>query len=496
MHHVSPSHLSRLLAGWSAATAGAAQRPLPELLAEALRDLAERGDLASGTVLPSQRALASVLGISRSTVTAAYGTLEAEGRLESRQGSGSRLRGTPLTRERAGEGRLASFDERGHRGTAPGSGTVDLSSGALGSIAAVGEAVDALGSGDLSALLDSDGYLPYGLPALRAALARVYEEAGTPTEPGQILVTSGSQQAVWLLAQALVDHGDTVAVENPTYRGALEALRGRGARLVPLPDDGTGTPPDAARAVDAAGRPRLAGLLRRVRPRLVYLQPTAHNPTGRTFGPAARADWAALLSSLADEQGLFTVEDTSCAELVLDPGHSGAPAPLAARLPGAATATVGTLSKLFWGGLRVGWVRAAPPLVRRLAEIKKSVDLSCPVLDQVVAVRLLAGLPEARAERREMLRGQLADTEALLKQHAPGWEWERPDGGPALWLRLPGVDAEATVHVARCQGVRALAGPAFSPVDAFRDRLRLPYAHSARTLERALPVLAGAARRA
>ncbi|MFG3259731.1 PLP-dependent aminotransferase family protein [Streptomyces sp. NPDC048172] len=487
MRRLTPSQLSRLLTGWSAdgdgphgAEAGG-DGSLPARLAGALRELAERGDVPAGTVLPSQRALAAVLGVSRSTVTAAYGELEAQGWLESRQGSGSRLRGTPLTREHGAEGRLASFDER--HGD-PGADAVDLSSGALPGIAAVDTAIDELSAEELGPLLRADGYLPYGLPALREALADAYAQAGTPTRPDQILVTAGSQQAVWLLAQALVDPGDTVITENPTYRGALEALRSRGARLVPLPDDGTGT--RKGPGPETRGGPE-AGLLRSVRPRLVYLQPTAHNPTGRSLTPAGRRAWAALLTRLAGEQGLFTVEDTACAELTLD--GDAAPVPLASLLPSASTATVGTLSKLFWGGLRVGWIRAAPPLVRRLAGIKKSVDLSGPVLDQVLAVRLLARMPAARAQRRGALRERLADAEELLRKHAPDWEWERPSGGPALWVRVPGADAEATVHLARRRGVLAVPGPAFSPVDGFRDRLRLPYAHDPAVLERALPVL-------
>ena len=489
VRRLTPSQLSRLLTGWSSDGAppgpgsgsGSGDGSLPARLAGALRELAERGDVPAGTSLPSQRALAAVLGISRSTVTAAYGELEAQGWLESRQGSGSRLRGTPLTREHGTEGRLASFDEK-HG--APDGESIDLSSGALPGIAAVDTAIDALSAEELGPLLRADGYVPYGLPALREALADAYARAGTPTSPDQILVTAGSQQAVWLLAQALVDPGDSVVTENPTYRGALEALRSRGARLVPLADDGTGTPRGPGPAAPGGAA---AALLRHVRPRLVYLQPAAHNPTGRALSLAGRRAWAELLAGLAREQGLFTVEDTACAELTLD--DDAAPVPLASLLPSASTATVGTLSKLFWGGLRVGWIRAAPQLVRRLAGIKKSVDLSGPVLDQVLAVRLLARMPDARAQRRGALRERLADAEELLRAHAPDWEWERPSGGPALWVRMPGADAEATVHLARRRGVLAVPGPAFSPVDGFRDRLRLPYAHEPELLERALPVL-------
>ncbi|MEU8759232.1 PLP-dependent aminotransferase family protein [Streptomyces sp. NPDC048659] len=479
MARIPSTRLSRLLTGWASEGPG----PLPRRLADALRELAERGDVPAGTVLPSQRELATVLGVSRSTVTAAYGLLEDEGRLESVRGSGSRLRGAGVLDRHPMEGRLASFDARA--GTASGL-TADLSSGALPGLGDVAAAVGALTARDMAPLLGADGYHPYGLPELREGVAAYYRAAGVPTDAEEILVTAGSQQAVWLVAQALVDPGDTVVVEDPTYRGALEALRARGARLVPVGGDGRDGGIGGIGGIGAAGLRRLCGP---VRPRLVYLQPTAHNPTGRSLDEAARREWRAVLGEL----GLFTVEDTACAELSL--AGDEAVVPLVAGLPSGSTVTVGTLSKLFWGGLRVGWVRSSPQVVARLAKIKTSVDLSCSVVDQLVAVRLLAELPEARARRRAVLRERLTAAEELLRARAPGWEWTRPAGGPALWVRLPGADTEATAQLARRRGVSVVPGSAFSPVDGFRDRLRLPYAHGVEALAAALPTLLDCAAR-
>ncbi|MFF3838575.1 PLP-dependent aminotransferase family protein [Streptomyces sp. NPDC001930] len=498
MARIASTRLSRLLTGWSSEGPG----PLPRRLADALRELAARGDVAGGSVLPSQRELALVLGVSRSTVTAAYGLLESEGWLESVRGSGSRLRGSGAVDGYVTEGRLVSFDARSR--TAAAAGGADLSSGALPGLGAVGEAVGALTGGDLGVLLGDDGYHPYGIPALREGIAAYYRAAGVPTEAGQILVTSGSQQAVWLVAQALVEPGDTVVVEDPTYRGALEALRARGARLVPVGGDG---PDGGGDGADVAALRRLCA---HVRPRLVYLQPTAHNPTGRSLDGAARREWQRVLA----EQELFAVEDTACAELSLGDAPGGtaapeamvrsapgaadeaAPVPLVAELPMGSSVTVGTLSKLFWGGLRVGWVRSSPQVVARLAKIKTSVDLSCSVVDQLVAVRLLDRLPEARARRRAELRGRRDAAEALLRAGAPHWEWSRPAGGPALWVRVPGADTEALAQLARRHGVSVVPGSAFSPVDGFRDRLRLPYGHGTDALAAALPTLLECAERA
>ncbi|WP_372352574.1 PLP-dependent aminotransferase family protein [Streptomyces sp. KL116D] len=465
MSRIAAPRLSRLLTGWAADGGGA----LPARLAAALADLAERGDVPAGTVLPSQRELAAVLGVSRSTVTAAYALLESDGRLESRRGSGSRLRGAGALDRHVGEGRLASFDTR----TAP----VDLSSGALPGLRVVTEAFGELGPADLAGPLRTDGYHPHGLPKLREGIAAYYRAAGLPTRAEQILVTTGSQQAVWLIAQALVDPGDTVVVENPTYRGALEALRARGARIVPVGGDR----PGAGRAgADVAALRALLGTS--VRPRLVYLQPSVHNPTGRTLDSAARGAWTSVLA----DHGLTSVEDSSCAELTLSDGAPPGPLP-------SSDFTIGTFSKLFWGGLRIGWIRASAPAVARLAGLKKAVDLACPVLEQLVAVRLLARLPEARAERRAALRDGLATAEEVLRERAPDWEWDRPAGGPALWVRVPGADTESLAQQARRRGVAVVPGSAFSAVDGFRDRVRLPFAHDRAVLAGAVEVLRGIA---
>ncbi|MBC6460699.1 PLP-dependent aminotransferase family protein [Actinomadura sp. HBU206391] len=451
--------LSRLLGDWT--RSGAA---LPCALADTIGTLLTAGILADRTMLPSQRVLAVALGVSRGTVTQAYDILGAREQLHARRGAGSRLRRPrPLTGTSSpSDGRLASFTGRTPE-------TLDLSSGALPGLALVRDAMSRLDLGtDLDSDLATDGYHPAGLPRLREAIAAQQTSDGLPTDPDQILVTNGSQQAVWLLAHSVVDPGDEVVVEDPTYRGALEAFRGGGASLLAVPMREHGLDLDL-----------LDGLLARRRPRLVYCQPAGHNPTGTTLTSAARRELADVLS----RHGVLTVEDTSSADLVLD--HLGVRTPLAALLPRESTLSVGTTSKLLWGGLRVGWLRGATSLVARLVEAKKAIDLGAAVIDQRLAADLLSHTAQAREWRRTALVEKLGRTEDLLRRRRPGWSWPTPAGGTGLWVDT-GENALALAERARRRDVRLAAGPAFSAFNGFGHHIRLPFWHPAELLDEAL----------
>jgi len=447
--------LARLLGEWTGAAPG-----LPRALAGSIGELLAVGVLADRAVLPSQRALAAALGVSRGTVAEAYEILRAGDQLLTRRGAGSRLRRSrPLTGTSSpSDGRLASF-------TGHGSSAVDLSSGALPGLPLVHDAIARL---DLGAELATDGYHPAGLPRLRAAIAAQHTADGLATEPAQILVTNGSQQAVWLLAHTIVDPGDEVVVEEPTYRGALEAFRSGGARLLAVPVRAGGLDLDL-----------LDRHLSRHRPRLVYCQPAAHNPTGTTLSPAARC----ALADVLDRYGVLTVEDTSSADLVLD--GRGRRTALAHLLPPDRTLSVGTTSKLLWGGLRIGWLRGHPALVARLTEAKKAIDLGAAVIDQLLAADLLSRTSEARERRRAMLLEHLHRTEEILRGRRPGWTWPAPAGGTGLWIDT-GEDTLALAERARRQGVLLAAGPAFSAFNGFGHHLRLPFWHPAERLLEAL----------
>ena len=215
---VDPASLSRMLGGQPG-------EALPEALADALLDLIDAGFLPAGAVLPPQRACAATLQVSRQTVAEAFGILEAAGHIAALVGSGTRVRSGRAAVST--DGRLFSFSE-----AAP--GLIDLSTGALPASEVVRRVLleDHV---DLDEYFDTDGYFPAGLPILRAAIAERLTRDGVPTVLQQIVVTNGAQHASYLASQLLVSAGDTVLVEETTYRGELAELRLLGARVESVP---------------------------------------------------------------------------------------------------------------------------------------------------------------------------------------------------------------------------------------------------------------------
>ncbi|CAL9529234.1 2-aminoadipate transaminase [Streptomyces sp. enrichment culture] len=262
-----------------------------------------------------------------------------------------------------------------------------------------------------------------GEPTLRAALAARATARGLPTSPDDLLVTTGSQQALSLLATALLEPGDTVLVEDPCYLAALQAFGFAGARIVPVPGDEHGLDPRA-----------LEELVGRERPKLLYTVPTFQNPTGRTL-PAERRE---AVAAVAARHGLWIVEDDPYGEL----RYEGARVPWIASLPGAEDRTVllGSFSKVMAPGLRLGWLRAPGELRRACAVAKQAADLHTPTVNQLAAARYLADHDlDAHVERvagvyRARRDAMLAGLAGALPE---GSVWNRPEGGMFLWARLP-----------------------------------------------------------
>ncbi|MCV2394476.1 PLP-dependent aminotransferase family protein [Actinotalea sp. M2MS4P-6] len=452
---IAASELSRLLGQWATGD-GTLARDLSGSLVELIR----AGLIPPGAGLPAQRTLAEALTVSRGTVTAAYEALTAEGYLATDRGSGSRVRSAHHWLHRELSGRFFSFTDTP-------TGVIDLSTGALPASPVTYDVLARPITDRMGSYLLTDGYFPAGLPALRQAIADRFTADGTPTSADQILVTSGAQEATWLAITGLAGPGDLVLTEEPTYRGALEALRGAGARVEGMPMVDGGLDPDRVRRAATHG------------PELLYCQTSIHNPTGGTMTSAARRGLAEVINDV----GLMTIEDACSSDLTLA-GRSAAPT-LARLVDPELLVTIGSASKLFWGGIRIGWIRASADRIHGLVELRKPVDLATSVVDQVLAVDLIARTEVARTQRRALLTEALAGTTATLREMVPDWTWEPIAGGSGLWVDIGG-DAVALVERAKRAGIKLVAGPGFSTYGGYRDHLRLPVWHEREVLRAAL----------
>lgn len=450
---------ARLLGDWRPP----AGRGLADALTEQIRLLVLDGRLGPQTRVPAERELAVALGLSRTTVATAYEALRAARVLHSRRGAGS---WTQLPPELAGHGRVSPFFPLGS-GPGDPDELLDLAHAALPAPAGSLRAAAAAAVTDLDAHLCGHGYELVGLPVLRAAVAERFTARGLPTDPSQILVTAGALHALALVLNALVGPGDRVLVEHPTYPNALHALATVGARPVPVP---LSRDPDGGWSAASWDVELLTAAVRDAAPRAAYLIPDYHNPTGALLDAAGRE----RLVALARRTGTALIVDESLAELRLD---GPAELPLAAH--GAPDSplvlTVGSASKMAWGGLRVGWIRTTPAMVRRLSATRASMDLGGPILDQLVTARLLAGAEPLLATRRAEL---VAARDHLLGRLAavfPGWRPSRPDGGLSLWVDLGAPMSSRLAVAARRRGVLLAAGPRFGLDGAFERYLRLPF---------------------
>lgn len=305
-----------------------------------------------------------------------------------------------------------------------------------------------------------------GHEGLKHRLVEVMAEEGIRAEPEHVLVTTGSQQALDLLARVFLDPGDVVITEGPTYVGALSAFRPTGARFVTVPLDDSGMRTDLLEA--ELERPGAAP------PKFIYVVPTFQNPGGVTMSPARREH----LLGVAGRHDLLVIEDNPYGLLRFE----GEPTrPLAAR-DAKHVVYLGTLSKIVSPGIRVGWVYAQPPIIDRLIKLKQGADLCSSALNQMFAEEYISrGLwkkniealkPVYRSRKEAMLRA--------LDEHFPeGASWTNPGGGLFVWATLPEfLDSAKMLPLAIESKVAYVPGSAFYPDGSGAHHMRLNFSFS------------------
>ncbi|HEU5143563.1 MAG TPA: PLP-dependent aminotransferase family protein [Dermatophilaceae bacterium] len=422
-------------------------RPVYRGLADAIRRLISDGRLLVGTRLPGERSLTSELGLSRTTVGAALEILRAEGFVVTRRGSGS------VVALPSGPSGLA-LSRAGLIPSPVPPDVIDLTYAALPAAAGVTLAYERA-LHELPRHLATSGYDPHGLLETRTALAEWFEHRGLPTDPGQLVITSGAHAGLTATLRAFLEVGDRVLVETPTYPNAIVGVRRSAYRpaAFPLSDAGWDLEP-----IDVA--------LRQSGARAAYLIPDFQNPTGRLMDGSTRAAMATLLRRART----LPVIDETFVELGLD---TAPPAPFATHSDSAIT--LGSAGKAWWGGLRVGWVRVPTAQVSQLLEARHSLDLGTAVLEQLVVAELLRAGPGLLDERREDARRRREAMVEAVRHHLPDWRFRVPEGGLNLWVELPVDRGEELTRVAEEAGVRLAHGGQFGVQGGMGRFVRLPF---------------------
>ena len=451
--------------------------PLYQQVQDYLRAYILSGQLVPETRLPSTRSLAKELGISRITIQNAYANLESEGLLANREGSGAYVLApvqvqTAVSNHPPTQWPLwqQSLSPQEDKPEAPSTATRKSD---MISFTGVGdphhypvkelqkalrvviqqEGTSALEYGDLGA-----GYYP-----LRETVAHILASQGIQTYPEQVLITSGSQQALALVCQLLLKPGDVILVEEPTYNTALALFRALDLQIVGIPIDGEGMQVE-----------QLEPLLQQVHPKLLYTIPNFQNPSGVCLAGERRRQMLAL----AERYNVPILED----DFVGDLRYNGRSQPAIKALDVNGTVIyVGTFSKMLMPGLRVGFLVADGPVFKRLVALKEVTDLTTStLLQRAVNEYVTIGRYQVHLRRSKRLYRQRRDAMlAAIQQHLPAdVTMVPPQGGLFMWLQLPAsLSVNALRPFALQAGVDFASGSQFFPEpDDGSSFLRLNFA--------------------
>src|SRR5579859_91426 len=455
--------------------------PLYRQICNGLREAILSGELAEGTRLPTERALAQELGVNRTTIMNAYNELASEGLIEGHVGRGTLVKRSYL--DQSDE----PFDQEVPSwlvGLAAGEDAVlgpdvhvisELTS--MGerqeiiSLAAATPAPDLLPTAMLQQIFSEDllaagqnalGYCPVeGLQSLRRGIASWMRKRGVSVDIQNILILSGSTQGIGLIGRFLLTPGDEVVVEVPTYLGAIQTFRALGARVIGVPTDNEGMRVDL-----------LESILARRRPRLIYTMPTFQNPTGVVMSTERRR----RLLLLAKRYQIPVLEDDPYSEIYFE---GKAPQPLKALDTRGHVLYLGTCSKILAPGVRVAWLAAPELMIERLSLHKQIFDLNTNALGQWVVSEIL---------RRDWLEGHLATLRQRYRQKrdvmldAIKTFWpatvrvNQPTGGFHLWCRLPAeIRARTLLREAAHDQVAFVIGEPFHADGGGHQHIRLSF---------------------
>ncbi|PUA38751.1 GntR family transcriptional regulator [Paenibacillus elgii] len=408
-------------------------QPLYQQIADDIERRISYGEFPPGSLLPSERKLAEQLGVNRSTVILAYAELRALGIVESRTGSGTRVskykwgatpKHTPNWHRYVEGGSFLPnlpFLRRVREALQQDNTLIDFASGELGA--------DISPVKEINTLMDENHYTAYlgyanpqGFGPLREALVTYLSQyRGIQTTESSILITSGSQQSLYLITQCLLAPGDAVAIEDPSYCYSLPIFQSAGLRLFRLPVDAKGIRPEDVRS-----------LYKKHRIKMVFVNPNYQNPTGIALDAERRIE----LLDVASELGLPIVEDDPFS---LTAYNGMPPQPLKSMDPIGSVLYIGSFSKIAASGLRVGWMVAPHSVVDRLADARQQMDFGLSVVPQQVAAQFLKSpyvQPHLERLRMHLLYKRDLLISALRQELPDLVSFSIPQGGLHLWCKI------------------------------------------------------------